>query len=203
MLGAAAVAPRFFDWDPDALIDGVRAHVHETRRTQRPLPQQPRGAYAFQLLDEHQRATVAELGEMIFPATDTPGAKAAHVDEFVDVILAEWATESDRALFLNGLADMDARARAAGTTDFLGATAEQRAAIGRQLDGDLTTARVASWAWKPGAGPRPMSHRQLFWHHMRSLTVSGYYTSEVGYTLERKQVIMPGLYTPCMPVAGR
>ena len=203
MLGAAAAAPPFLDWEPDALVAGVRAHVHEARRKQRPRPPEPRGRYQFQLLDDHQRATVAELGEMIIPATDTPGAKAGKVDEFIDVILAEWATESDRALFLNGLADVDARAKQGGATDFLGAASEQRTAICRVLDDELTAARAAGWAWKPGAGPPPASHRRLFWHHMRSLTVSGYYTSEVGWKLERKNVLMPGIYNPCMPVAGR
>ena len=203
MLGAVAIAPRFLDWEPDALIDGVRAHVHEARRAQRPRPAQPHGPYQFQLFDEHQRATVSELGELIIPATDTPGAKAAKVDEFIDVILAEWATEPDRALFLNGLADVDARAITAGATDFLGATSGQRAAICTVLDNELTAARAAGWAWKAGAGPRPASHRQHFWHHMRSLTVSGYYTSEVGFKVERKEIIVPGIYHPCMPVAGR
>lgn len=203
-LGAASAAPAFLHWEPDALIDGVRAHLHEVRRTARPRPPQPRGPYQFQLLTEQQRATVAELAELIIPATDTPGAKAAKVDEFIDVILAEWATENDRGIFLNGLASVDVRARQSTGGTFLESAPAQRVALCTQLDDELTATRTASRAWKPGSGvARPADHRSFFWHHMRNLTVSGYYTSEIGYKLERKQVIMPGIYNPCMPVAGR
>ena len=206
-LGAASAAPAFLHWDPDALIDGLRTHLHEARRTSRPLPPASRGPYDFQVLTEPQRATVAELAELIIPATDTPGAKAAKVDEFIDLILAEWANERDRGIFLSGLAALDVRSREATGGTFLEATAAQRVALCAQLDDELTAARAARRATgttgAAGNAPLAPNHRSLFWHHMRSLTVSGYYTSELGYKLERKSVLMPGIYNPCMPLAGR
>ncbi|MBI2796725.1 MAG: gluconate 2-dehydrogenase subunit 3 family protein [Gemmatimonadetes bacterium] len=203
-LAAASAAPAFLHWDPDALIAGIREHLHEARRRARPRPPQPRSPYEFQILTGQQRATVAELSEIVIPATDTPGAKAARVDEFVDLILAEWATENDRGIVLNGLAALDARMRQATGGTFLEAAPAPRVAMCTQMDDELTAARAASRAWSRTAGtPRPPDHRSLFWHHMRSLTVSGYYTSEAGYTLERMAVLVPGIYNPCMPVAGR
>ena len=45
------------------------------------------------VLTEHQDAMVRVLAELIIPETDTPGAAAAHVNRFVDVMLAEWFAE--------------------------------------------------------------------------------------------------------------
>ena len=42
--------------------------------------------------------------DQIIPSTDTPGAKGARVNEFIDVILTEWATPEERKNFLDGLA---------------------------------------------------------------------------------------------------
>lgn len=202
LFAATAVAPSFFAWDHDALIDGVRGHLaHRGPARRAPVT----GTYRFQLLTTPQQALVEELTELVLPATDTPGARQARVVEFVDVILAEWATANDRTLFLNGLADVEARARATGAATFVSAPIADRVSICRELDDALTAARLATKRWRDGgqAGDRPVDHRGQFWHHLRNLTVAGYYTSEVGYTRERKAVLIPGIYTPCMPTAGR
>ena len=47
---------------------------------------------------------------MIIPETDTPGATSVKVPEFIDLILTEWASDDERAAFLAGLSDIDARA---------------------------------------------------------------------------------------------
>src|SRR2546422_6501518 len=70
-------------------------------------------AGGLRVLDPHQSETVATIADMIIPPTDTPGARAAEVHRFVDLLLAEWAPDDDRKQFLEGLADVDARARAA------------------------------------------------------------------------------------------
>src|SRR5256885_7363720 len=117
----------------------------------------------LQLLDPHQSETVATIAEMIIPTTDTPGARAAEVHRFVDVRLAEWAPDDDRKQFLEGLADVDARARAASATDFLSATEAQRAAILTALDAEAQERRKTA-----REGPPP------FFDRMKFLTVFGY-----------------------------
>src|SRR2546425_902850 len=98
---------------------------------------------ALQVLDPHQSETVATIAEMIIPATDTPGARAARVHEFIDLILAEWDGDDDRARFLSGLADVDTRCRDAFGADFLGAAAAQRSAVLAGLDAEVTALRAA------------------------------------------------------------
>src|SRR5438034_3187091 len=55
--------------------------------------------WAPKVFDAHQNDTVVVLSELIIPQTDTPGAKAAKVNEFVDLVLDD-ASESDRKQFL-------------------------------------------------------------------------------------------------------
>src|SRR5881628_2707709 len=118
----------------------------------------------LQVLDPHQRETVATIAELIIPATDTPGARAARVHEFVDTLLADWSPDDEQARFLAGLADVDARARAAFGADFLGATEAQRVTLVTQLDAEAQAARPAT----------PDSRQPPFFQQMKFLTVFGY-----------------------------
>src|SRR5690348_748101 len=62
--------------------------------------------YKLRTLNPHQNTTVVVMTDLIIPETDTPGAKAARVNEFIDVILTEWANDDERRNFLNGLSDV-------------------------------------------------------------------------------------------------
>lgn len=57
-------------------------------------------------LDEHQNETLIVLSDLIIPATDTPGAKEALVNRYIDLVLAAETAETRRA-FLNSLAYID------------------------------------------------------------------------------------------------
>jgi hypothetical protein len=46
-------------------------------------------------LNPHQNATVTTIAELIIPATDTPGATGAKVNEFIDLLLTEWYEPSE------------------------------------------------------------------------------------------------------------
>src|SRR5260370_38545419 len=67
----------------------------------------PASGYALRTLNPHQNDTVVPMIDQIIPATDTPGAKAARVNEFIDVILTEWPVEDERRNFLAHLAGVD------------------------------------------------------------------------------------------------
>jgi len=57
-------------------------------------------------LDAHQDETLIALSDLILPATDTPGAKQALVNRFIDLLLAAETPETQRT-FLNSLAYLD------------------------------------------------------------------------------------------------
>jgi hypothetical protein len=145
------------------------------------------------VLDPHQDASVVTLTDLILPATDTPGAKAARVNEFIDLLLAEWFDAADRERFAAGLAMVDQRARAAFGQDFLGGTPAQQASLLTALDDE-----TARWNASPRAsrGPEPF-YRQIKW-----LTLFGYFTSQIGAEQEEHFQIIPGRFVPCAPVGN-
>jgi gluconate 2-dehydrogenase gamma chain len=57
-------------------------------------------------LDEHQNETLIVLSDLIIPATETPGAKEALVNRYIDLVLAADTHESQRA-FLSSLSYLD------------------------------------------------------------------------------------------------
>ena len=170
----AAAIPVISGLPTDTLF-AVGRRVHRSARTG-----------GLQVLDPHQSETVATIADMIIPPTDTPGARTAEVHRFIDLLLAEWAPEDDRKQFPEGLADVDARARAASATDFLGATEAQRGTILTALDAEAQQRRKA----KRDAPPH-------FFDRMKFLTVFGYCTSEVGATAELHYEVIPGSYNGC------
>lgn len=59
---------------------------------------------------DHQNQTVIVLSDLIIPETDTPGAKTALVNRFLDLLLAA-ETHDNQQSFLNSLAYLDGEAR--------------------------------------------------------------------------------------------
>lgn len=201
-LASATTAASFVSWDADEMLAGLREHgAHGEHGRHQPAALR-RSAYRFQTLSAHQRATIVEMAEMIIPTTETPGARSAGIDEFADIILSEWSSETEKSAWIDGLAAVDAQAQAEFGKTFLAASPSERVLLMTRWDTELTTARAARNAWRRDSGtPQPPNHRNLFFHQFRSFTVSGYYSSEAGYTKERKASIIPGIYKPCMPVA--
>ncbi|HEY7684679.1 MAG TPA: gluconate 2-dehydrogenase subunit 3 family protein [Gemmatimonadales bacterium] len=148
------------------------------------------GASARRVLGPHQDATVVALTDVILPATDTPGAKAARVNEFVDLLLAEWSEAQERDSFLAGLATVDTRAREMFGKDFVDGTPGDQTKLLTVLDNE-----AAQWNAKPRGrrGPEP------FYRRMKWLTLFGYYTSQVGAEQEAHFAIIPGRFVPCAP----
>jgi hypothetical protein len=141
------------------------------------------------ILTEHQNAMVTALAELIIPETDTPGATAAQVNRFVDVMLAEWFDDDDREEFLQGLAALDARSANTFGTPFLALEEAEQVGLLRRLNDEVTALREAG---RPTQGH--------FFTRMKWLTMYGYYTSEAGATEELRQAIIPSGYEPCAPV---
>jgi len=119
------------------------------------------GDVPFRTLNREQQALVTTIAEMIIPETDTPGATSVKVPEFIDLILTEWASDDERAIFLAGLADIDAHSAALGTPRFVDMPPAGRLELFTTLDVKRTD--------KAGAG-----HAVV---RLKALTVYGYFTS--------------------------
>lgn len=167
------------------------------------------------LFDPHQRATVSAIAECIIPETDTPGARAAGVPEFIALIVAEHYRDEERARFLAGLADVDRRSRATVHRDFAVASQAEQERILLALERESEPALVQKPPEKkpiepsekpedkPAEKPReaqqekPVEQPVPFWQQIKFLTIYGYYTSEIGVNRELHTVVIPGRYDPC------
>lgn len=141
------------------------------------------------------------MAELLIPATDTPGAKAVRVNEFIDHIVADWYTDDERALFLAGIADVDARTQALFQRDFVGVSTTQQSEILRALGGEMAEASdalAAVPAGYRGSSPEPWDN---FYFMFRQLTLTGYFTSEAGFTQQLQEEIIPGRFDGCVPLA--
>ena len=148
----------------------------------------------------HQDATVATMAELIIPATDTPGAKAARVNEFIDHIVADWYSGEERARFLAGLADVDVRTQSQFQKNFADASPAQQSEILRALGVEMAHATAALAAAPRGYRGSTPDPEDNFYFMFRQLTLTGYFTSEVGFTLQLKKVIIPGRFDGCVPL---
>ena len=158
---------------------------------------QPPPGYTMRTLTGHWNDTVVAMIDQIIPATDTPGAKGARVNDFIDVILTEWALPEERKNFLDGLAGIDKQSQSLYGKNFADASAEQQLVQLRAIDDAVMANRVV----RPRHGntvPKPDSQLEgNFWEVFKRITIHGYYTSEVGFTQELKLQIIPGAQHGC------
>jgi gluconate 2-dehydrogenase gamma chain len=131
-----------------------------------------------------QRALVAALSERIIPTTDTPGAIAAGVPGFIEMMLADWYEPTDRNDFMAGLGVVDGYARVRYAKVFAALTPDAQDAI-------LTTAMENA---VPGLSAR-------FFEQCRQMVILGYYSSEIGCTQERAYLPVPSRYDGAYPYA--
>ena len=130
-----------------------------------------------------QRALMTALSERVMPTTDTPGAIAAGVPEYIEKLLADWALPEDREPIVAGLDAIEARSQADYGIAAATATPEQQDAL-------LTLAMEDGL---PGGAE--------FFEKFRQLVVTGYFTSEIGITQEREYLPVPGEYDGAYPYA--
>jgi gluconate 2-dehydrogenase gamma chain len=161
---------------------------------------QPPPGYKVRTLTPHLNETVIAMTEQIIPATDTPGAKDARVNEFIDVILTEWATPEERAHFIAGLEDIDKQSQKLFGKNFVDASPDQQIAQLRAIDDVTLAGRVARAHHGNHVEPPDQQLKGDFWEVFKRITVHGYYTSEIGFSQELKLQIIPGAQHGCQPL---
>lgn len=134
--------------------------------------------------DPDQMTLLARVADIVMPATDTPGAIGAGVDRFIDGLMADWASMTTSARVVATLEAIDEAAR----RDFRRAFVDCKDADQAALLGRLAEGASGSDAQVPGFG------------ELRKLVLAGYYTSEVGASVELQFELVPGRYLECVPV---
>jgi gluconate 2-dehydrogenase gamma chain len=122
--------------------------------------------YSPQFFTENEYAIVDHLTGLIIPRNATPGAKEAGVAEFIDFMVA-----SDPAVqypFRMGLAWLNAHSERTYGQKFLELSSEQQHSLLEPL------------AFKDKSRPGEEDGRQFF-SLIREYTVTGFYTSQIGF----------------------
>lgn len=129
-------------------------------------------------------AFLDEIGETIIPTTDTPGAKATKIGEFMQMMVKDCYDADQQKAFIDGLNTLRKDFSTEKGGDFMTASAEDRLAFLNAMQDKFKAS---------GEERQPIVINML-----RDLTVLGYFTSEIGATQALRYEEVPGRYEGCI-----
>ncbi len=147
-------------------------------------------------MDEQQDATVTAIAELIIPETDTPGAKGAKVNDFIDLLLAEWYEPAETRQFLDGVNGVDVESRKLFAKNFAECTPAQQAQLMTRWDAEAMEFAITQRTVVSPSQTMPAN----FFYLLKKLTLTGYYTSEIGFQKELGRTIIPISHAGCAPL---
>ena len=126
-------------------------------------------ARPLKFFTEQENRTIIEMSERIIPADDhSPGAKAAQVNEYIDLVISE-SSEATKQTWRDGLAAINKMSSEKFGKPFADASIDQQV----ELLKAISTNEQA---------PRTVEER--FFRTIKYSTIDGYYTSEIGLKKE-------------------
>ncbi len=133
-----------------------------------------------------------EIGDTLLPPTETsPGAKASNIGGYMMVMYADCLAPESQAVFLNGLNEVDARSSQKFSTSFEQAQPEQRLQLMQTIHEEARAYRL-----KMAVGETRLPH---YFDLFKRMTLSGYFSSEIGMTQARNYLPLPGRFEACIP----
>ncbi len=148
------------------------------------------------VFNKKQRKLVVALAETILPKTSTPGATDAKVGPFIELMLQDCYTPADITAFIAGLATVETDAVAAHKLPFLKLTAEQMTSVLKKTEADALAEKKRRHIAKKTGEP------QIFWFLLKSLCLTGFFTSEVGGQQAANYIMNPGRWDGAAPVTA-
>ncbi|WP_229317220.1 gluconate 2-dehydrogenase subunit 3 family protein [Larkinella sp. C7] len=130
------------------------------------------------IFSDAQQKLMADLADIILPTTDTPGAKAAGVHQFIGHVIGHCTAPAQQDLFLQGLQQTDALSQAAFQKPFSQLGIPEQKEIVKQLT----------------------QREKPFFLILRELTIVGYFTSEAGATQTLAYLPVPGRFQGDVPL---
>lgn len=124
------------------------------------------------------------LVDVMIPQTDTPGAHAAGVHHFIDLMLSEWASTDRQVRYTDGLQKLHTQLQTDSGESFVSSSPEQ------QLE-RLTALDETAYA---------EDSSDDFYREFKKLVLFGYYSSEAGATVELQYEPMQADYKACVPI---
>jgi Gluconate 2-dehydrogenase subunit 3 len=129
-------------------------------------------------INAEQEAMLTELADTIIPTTNTPGAKAAGVEKFIVRVMRDCNPKEDQEKFYASLSQFNADCVKSFGKNFVELDPSQR----KEAVKALTVSDKA------------------FFLRMREMTVTGYFTSEIGAKQALEYLPIPGKFIGCVPL---
>ncbi|MGF2411875.1 gluconate 2-dehydrogenase subunit 3 family protein [Ferruginibacter sp.] len=152
-------------------------------------------------------ALLNEIGETIIPATNTPGAKAAKVGEFMKIIVTDCYTTEQQKVFGEGLAGLNAACEKANGKSFMDCTADQRKSFLIALEKEAKEynkqrdekEKEAKEKAKVTMDPDFVVAPSHYYTMVKQLSIWGYFSSEIGQKQALRHLPVPGRYDGNLP----
>lgn len=137
---------------------------------------------ASQPLQARHKALLTAIADRIIPETDTPGAAEAGVGDFIEMMIEHYYLLEERERLILAIEQVDAHALQSRGKGFGELEPEVMDSILQDmLDGKLE-------------GIEPARFEEV-----KQLTLGGYYSSEIGMTVEQLYLPVPGRYDGAYP----
>ena len=147
----------------------IVAHDHASHGAQK--AKKPAAPQPLKFFTPEENAAVVEMSERIIPADDSsPGAKAARVSEYIDLIVSE-SSDLTKQTWREGLAAIDRKSRDMFGKPFASASADQQVQLLTEISKNERS---------------PQTPEERFFRTIKYATIDGYYTSEIGIHQELK-----------------
>jgi hypothetical protein len=170
IIGAVGVTCAF----PFSANELYGQHVHPAGE-EAPPPMKPDAPYAPRFFTPAELLVISRLTDLIIPPTDTPGAAAAGVPQYIDLVVNEDAKL--QGIFHQGLPRLDSISVSRfATRGFLQLSEAQQVEILTSLS---NAAEQKGMPRENAAGDDA-----AFFKAIKSLTADGYYTSRIGLLQE-------------------
>jgi hypothetical protein len=145
----------------------------------------------------NQREIVAAMAEVIIPRTDTPGAIDAGVPRFLELMVAHWFNDEERAIFTAGLLDIETRIPVDYGKPFHQLSAQTQLDIMESLEKEASD---SSW-YEFGNVLRDFISDAPFVCQLKELTIWGFFTSEKGGSQVLRYDPMPMYFDGNIPLS--
>lgn len=180
----------------------------------RPQIRSPEAQSLIIRFDKKQQQLLDEIAETIIPNTDTPGAKAAKVGAFMEVMVRDCYTLAQQEAFMAGLRQFDVDCQAQAGRPFIKLTVRQRhdylvsleraAKQFNQAQQEREQQRRAQMESENKDNSFAMQKElealpRHFYTMVKQLTLLGFFTSETGMTKTLRYVPVPGRYDGDVP----
>ncbi|HQR03332.1 MAG: gluconate 2-dehydrogenase subunit 3 family protein [Proteobacteria bacterium] len=149
------------------------------------------------------REIMAALTEIVIPRTDTPGALDAGVPAFVEGIVANWYSDEERSIFIDGLGEIDALCGDRHGKKFLQCSEAERVAALSEMEHKVGHHRgpASTNPFDNLMSADPNKMLTPFFSKLKELVTFGYCSSEVVSTQVFQYLPLPGHYDGHYPAS--